>query len=163
MHGTVAPAHPRLNRVIGRAATLLYALFTIMTRSLVRTENALSMLFYNAVVGTVVASAVVVFSWVTPTLEQLAFMALIGAVGGGSHLLVIHAYRNAPASLLAPFQYLQMVWATAWGYLLFSHFPDNWTLAGAGVIVSSGLYVWFREIELGKQRRSTSWRGGLPR
>jgi drug/metabolite transporter (DMT)-like permease len=58
---------------------------------------------------------------------------------------------------------VQIVWATIYGYLLFDHFPDGWTLGGAAVIIASGLYVWLRESSLGKTRRSTSWRTGGPK
>ena len=140
-----------------------YGLFTILTRTLSLTETATSMWFYTALVGFVGSSPVAWYFWETPTPEQWAMLLAIGCIGGGSHYVVIQAYRRAAASLLAPFQYVQIVWATIYGYLLFGHFPDGWTLGGAAVIIASGLYVWLRERSLGKTRRSTSWRGGGPK
>ena len=121
------------------------------------------MWFYTALVGTVGSSAVVWYDWQTPTPAQWAMLLLIGAIGGGSHYIVIKAYSRVAASLLAPFQYVQIIWATVYGLLIFGHFPDIWTFIGAAVIIASGLYVWLREQQLGKTRRSTSWRGGGPK
>ena len=84
----------------------------------------------------------------------------IGAIGGGSHYIVIkEAYQRASASMLAPFQYFQIIWATIYGLLVFDVAPDGWTWLGTAIIIASGLYVWSREQQLGKTRRSTSWRG----
>ena len=129
-----------------------YALFAILTRSLSQTEHAGSMWFYTALVGFVATSAVVWLSWVTPSPRQWLMLGAIGVIGGGSHYVVIQAYRRAAASVLAPFQYVHIVWATLYGYLLFGDFPDSWTIAGAAVIIGCGLYVWFRERRLARPR-----------
>ena len=134
-----------------------YALFTIITRTLSFTETATSMWFYTALSGTILSSAVVWIDWQTPTLHQWIMLIAIGTIGGGSHYVLIQAYRRAAASLLAPFQYVQIIWATAYGFFLFQNFPDIWTLLGAVVIISSGLYVWLRERQLGYSRHNTSW------
>lgn len=140
-----------------------YGLFSILTRTLSFTETATSMWFYTALVGFLASTPVAWANWQTPSPEQWAMLCAIGVIGGGSHYVVIQAYSRAPASLLAPFQYVQIVWATAYGYFLFGHFPDNWTFAGAALIITSGFYVWLRERQLGKNRRSASWRGGGPK
>ena len=125
-----------------------FALYTIMTRALSRTETALAMWFYTGLVGCIAASMVVWQAWVTPTVAQWLMLTAIGVIAGGSHYLVILAVRRAPVSLLAPFQYLQIIWATAYGYLLFGDFPDFWTFVGAAMIIASGLYVVMRERQL---------------
>lgn len=124
---------------------LIFATFVINTRILTRTERPIPMLFYTALVGTTGASLALPFVWQTPTLEQWALMALMGALGGASHLLLIHAYRVATASLLAPFQYAQIVFAGIAGWLAFGDLPDAWMLVGTGILVASGLYVLRRE------------------
>ena len=68
--------------------------------------------------------------------------------GGVSHWCLIQAYRQATATSLAPYPYLQMVWMIAFGWFIFDQFPDNWTLVGAGIIVASGLYIIHREHRL---------------
>ena len=65
-------------------------------------------------------------------------------------MLVIYAYRAASASLLAPFQYVMIIWATGFGWLLFGDFPDAWTIFGALIVVVAGTYVFLREAQLSK-------------
>jgi drug/metabolite transporter (DMT)-like permease len=77
-----------------------------------------------------------------PEWSLLALMGLLATVG---HLMVIAAFRRAPASVLAPFQYLEIVGATILGYALFGDFPDFWKWAGILTIVASGAYVFWRE------------------
>ena len=136
--------------VVGVA--FLYAIYILTTRRLAQTEDAVAMLFFTALIGTIATSAVVPFRWETPTATEWVVMLVMGAIGGGAHLIVIHAYRIASASLLAPFQYVQIIWATALGLAVFGDFPDLWTMAGAAIIVASGLYVCFREAELERRR-----------
>ena len=147
--------------IIGVA--FFFALITILTRTLSFTETAISMWFYTALVGMVGSSTIVWYYWQTPTLSQSLMLLFIGAIGGGSHYIVIKAYQRASASMLAPFQYFQIIWATIYGLLVFDVAPDGWTWLGTAIIIASGLYVWSREQQLGKTRRSTSWRGGAPR
>lgn len=129
---------------------LIFATFVINTRVLTRTERPLAMLFYTALVGAGGASLMVPFAWQTPTLGQWFLMALMGVLGGCSHLLLIHAYRVATTSLLAPFQYAQIVFATAYGWLVFDNLPSEWMIAGTALLVLSGIYVIRREARLGK-------------
>ena len=70
---------------------------------------------------------------------------LLGLFAGVGHLLLTRAYLRAPASLLAPFTYLQIVWATAFGFAFFGQFPDDWSFAGMAVIVASGLALAWQE------------------
>jgi drug/metabolite transporter (DMT)-like permease len=74
----------------------------------------------------------------------------MGALGGLGHLILIRALTVAPASLLAPFIYTQIVWALILGYLVFGDLPDVWMLLGGAVIVASGLYVFYREAVPGR-------------
>ncbi len=85
------------------------------------------------------------FFWQTPTWAHWGLMVLLGVIAGGGHLCLIQAYRRAAASMLAPFAYVQLVWATAVGYAIFGDFPDGPTIAGALVIIASGIYVVYRE------------------
>lgn len=129
---------------------VIFAVFSIITRILTRTERPIPMLFYTALVGAGGASLILPFAWQTPTAEQWGLMAMMGALGGVSHLLLIHAYRVATASLLAPFQYAQIVFATFYGWLVFRDLPDAWMLAGTGILMASGLYVLRREARIGR-------------
>jgi drug/metabolite transporter (DMT)-like permease len=129
-----------------------FALYQILTRkvSAVPGESSLAMLFYPAWVGTGIMTALVPFFWqpVAPV-DWLAMVAM-GALGGLGHLILIRALTITPASLLAPFVYTQIVWALVLGYLVFGDVPDRWMLMGCAVIVTSGLFVFYREAVLGK-------------
>lgn len=127
----------------------IFATFVINTRILTRTERPMAMLFYTTLVGAGGASLALPFVWQLPTLEQWGMMAAMGALGGVSHLLLIHAYRVATASLLAPFQYAQIVFAGFYGWLVFGDLPDGWMLAGTAILVGSGLYILRREARAG--------------
>ena len=83
--------------------------------------------------------------WITPSLPDLAMMAGIGGIAAGSHLLLIRAYDHAPASLLAPYSYSEIVTATALGYFWFGDFPGPRTWLGIAVIAASGIYISVRE------------------
>ena len=85
------------------------------------------------------------FVWQTPDLAGWIGLVFLGLLGSFAHLLLILAYARAPASTLAPLSYLQLIWSTTLGLILFGNFPDGWTLAGGAVIAASGLYVIHRE------------------
>ena len=129
-----------------------FALYQILTRkvSAVPGESPLAMLFYLACVGTAIMTALVPFFWQSVAPVDWLAMIAMGALGGIGHLILIRALTIAPASLLAPFVYTQIVWALLLGYLVFGDVPDRWMLVGCAVIVASGLYVFYREAVLGK-------------
>ena len=104
----------------------------MLTRALGHDHDARFLLAVNGLVGAPVLSSLMLFVGVWPTpLEWLA-LAAIGLFSGFAHLLVIHAYKLAPASLLAPFQYLEITGAVALGLLVFGDFPDLLTWVGTG-------------------------------
>lgn len=127
------------------AAGLAHALYLIVTRKLSGSGPALVTLAFSAVVGVAVTSLLVPFAWVTPTVTDWLLMAAMGAVAATAHLLVILAYDRAPASLLAPFGYVEIVTATLLGFLLFGDFPAPVTWTGIAIIVASGAYISLRE------------------
>ena len=85
------------------------------------------------------------FVWQTPDLAGWSLMLATGLLAGAGHYCIINAFKRAPASVLAPFSFTQLIWATALGYLIFGDLPDGATLLGAVIIVGSGLYVFYRE------------------
>jgi drug/metabolite transporter (DMT)-like permease len=130
-----------------------FAVYQILTRkaSYDSRETAFMMLFYLAWIGTAVMSAIVPFYWQTVAAGDWAWMVGMGALGAAGHLILIRALTIAPASLLSPFIYSQIVWALGIGYFWFGDVPSVWMLTGCTVIISSGLYVFYREALLGKQ------------
>ncbi len=120
---------------------LLYAGVQISTRILGRTDTALTTLLYSSAGGAIMCTIGVLFFWVTPSLPQWFFLGWLGFLGALGHYLMIKAYGLAPASLLAPFDYTTLIWATLLGFFLFGDLPDAMTVLGAMIIISSGLYL----------------------
>ena len=79
------------------------------------------------------------------SLKIMLLMVVMGAFGSFGHYLLIAGHRLTPASILSPFMYTQLIWAVTLGYLIFDQLPNRWTLAGAGVVIASGLYILNRE------------------
>jgi drug/metabolite transporter (DMT)-like permease len=128
---------------------LFWANYQITTRILSRTDSALTTLFYTAAGGLFFTTFAVWLVWVTPTVKQWFILAWLGLLGSMGHYLLIKAFELAPASMLAPFSYTSILWSILLGYVLFGNFPDEWTIAGVVIIISSGLYIIQRELRLG--------------
>ena len=122
-------------------AALCYALYQIMTRQLAASEHPLRLLFTTALGGTVAMSFALFTHWdgTLPTASQAVLIASLGLYGGVGHFLLIRAFREAPVSTLSPLLYVQLIWATLLGVLVFSHLPDTLALAGMVIIGASGL------------------------
>jgi drug/metabolite transporter (DMT)-like permease len=129
-------------------SALGWAFGVIFTRKSRGADGPMTAMTYTALVGFVVLSCAVPFEWVRPSLHDLGFAALMALASTTAQLLIVLAYHRAPASILAPFSYTQLLWSTALGFLVFGSSPDRWTLAGMAVIVASGLYTAHRERKL---------------
>ena len=127
------------------ATAVLLAIYMIMTRIIRNKDDAAATTFYSTALGALILSVLVVFNWQTPTLMQWSLMVAMGSAGAVGHFMLVKAFHSAEASMLAPFTYSQVVAAIAWGYLVFADIPSIWTVAGASVVIASGLYVWYRE------------------
>jgi len=136
--------HPAALLVMG--AALFNGLYQILTRKL-SGENPHTTLFYSALVGMIALSLLLPFgaaiSVATP--REAGLLLLLGLFAGFGHWFVISALMLAPASLLTPFSYLQMVWVIGFGYLVFGQLPDGWSAVGMTVIVASGLLLAWTE------------------
>jgi drug/metabolite transporter (DMT)-like permease len=120
-------------------SAFVFSLYQILTRKLAGRENPFTSLFYTALVGTLVTSAVLPVAWQTPTWSQLIMMIAIGCLGGLGHFLLIRAVEVASPSALAPFIYTQLMWSTLLAFLAFGDFPDPGSLLGMLVIAAAGL------------------------
>lgn len=139
--------HPAAFLSLGAAAT--YALYSITTRMLAPHDPSPTTLFYSALVGTIAATLPLPFVWETPH-EPLVYggMLFLGVIAGAGHFVLILAHARAPAATLAPFIYTQIIAMVALGWFLFGQVPSLWTLAGAAVVISSGIYLILRERKL---------------
>lgn len=141
--------------VYALGAMLSYCFYVIMTRQMGARETAESLIFYSALAPVILMAPTVPFSGSLPqTGLQWFVLVSLGFYGAFGHWLLIHAYKLATTSALAPYPYLQMVWMIGLGYLVFGDLPDRWTLVGSAIIVSSGLYIVHRENRLRLQSRS---------
>lgn len=126
---------------------LCWALGLIVTRRMAirNAAAALTTLSHTILLGLGATTALVGFVWTPPTPTAWLLMAAIGTLSALGHFLLIRAAGYSPASLLAPFAYSQIVWATLFGLAVFGSFPDLWTGLGATITVASGLYMLHRE------------------
>lgn len=132
--------------VFSLLAAVCFALYSITTRMLASHDAAETTSFYSSIVGLLGASIPVAWFWTSPSeLSTIVGMVAIGAFGWIGHWLLIVAHRHAPAPVLAPFTYSQIVWMSLTGFIVFGHRPSGWTLAGAAVVIVSGLYLLSRE------------------
>jgi drug/metabolite transporter (DMT)-like permease len=128
------------------AGAVCYALYSISTRILASYDSSTTTMYYSGFAGLVFVTPVVPFVWSVPdSAVAWALMILVGALGAFGHWLLILAHARAPAPVLSPFIYTQIIWMIALGFLLFGDFPDGWTLVGAGVVIASGLYLLYVE------------------
>lgn len=132
--------------VLPICTALLMAVYQLMTRRIAGVDPPTTTLFYPAVVGTLVLLLVLPFvaQWPHNVWHALGFM-MLGVFGGIGHFLLIRGYERAPASLLAPFMYAQLVGALSLGWFIFGDFPDAWGLFGITIIVGSGLLLIARQ------------------
>ena len=132
-----------------------YCSYVIMTRHLGASETAESLIFYSALAPVVLMLPAVPFTASMPP-DPLHWIVLLslGFYGGFGHWLFIKAYQPASATALAPYPYLQMLWMLGLGRLVVGQLPHGWTLAGAAIIVASGLYIVHREHRLRLARRT---------
>lgn len=131
--------------LIAVGTTLFAATYMLVTRIVAQVDHPETSNMYAGIVGAVLTTPLVPFFWTTPSgIEWLPFL-LIGVMGMAGHLLISIAHEHAPAPIIAPFWYTQIVWMIGFGFLVFGDVPDIWTLAGAAIVLSSGLYVWYRE------------------
>ncbi|MEM9147116.1 MAG: DMT family transporter [Pseudomonadota bacterium] len=130
-------------------AAVAAALYGILTRRLAGTDGASTLQAYAAGIAMLGVAPMAFADWTWPSLpvDWLAF-ALIGVFGWAGHQVLTVAHRFAPASVLAPFVYTQMVYMTLAGWVIFGSAPDLAVLAGAAVVLASGLYIWLRERQL---------------
>jgi len=137
------------------AATICYGVYAVLTRIVSRVDSNQTSLFYNNAIGALVMLPVIPFVWQAPANGAIALMLLgTGVLGSLGHFCLIAGHRLAPASVLSPFIYTQLIWVVILGYVVFDHVPNTWTMAGAAMVIGSGLYLLYRERQLGKSTTS---------
>jgi drug/metabolite transporter (DMT)-like permease len=140
--------------VYALGCSLCYAGYQILTRKLSVTEPAMRQLFYTALIGTIAMSFVIPVYWTgeIPTLKQALIITSLGFFGGAGHFLLIRAFHETMASTLSPLLYVQLVWATLLGWIVFGHLADLPTTIGMLIIGGSSLSLALRWPRGGKLR-----------
>jgi drug/metabolite transporter (DMT)-like permease len=158
---TAGNAAETLGAIFALANAFTSAASTIQTRRLTGSETNSAIVFYFSLITALFALLSWPFGWATLTLSQFAWLAAIGVLGGVGHLLMTESFRLAPASLVAPFDYTSILWAVILGYLVFGDVPTSFIFVGAAIIIASGLFVIWRERQLGLVRARPNV-GGAP-
>jgi drug/metabolite transporter (DMT)-like permease len=128
------------------ASTAFYALYQVLTRRVAGHDPPATTVVYSVLVGTVVLSFLVLFRWRTPdNMADAAMLCGIGIFGGVGHWCLAKAMTYAPANVMSPFGYWQLIGATVLGYLISREVPDLFTWVGAAVIILAGIYLGWRE------------------
>jgi drug/metabolite transporter (DMT)-like permease len=141
--------------LISLAATICYGLYAVITRIVSRVDSNQTSLFYNNAIGALLMLPIIPFVWQTPANWTIALMLIAtGVLGSLGHFFLISGHKLAPAAVLSPFIYTQLIWVVILGYLVFDHVPNHWTMAGAAVVIGSGLYLLYRERQVGKATTS---------
>ena len=123
-----------------------YAFYNMFTRMLAATDPSTTTTFFSSISGVVILTPFVPWFWQWPQSWGVWLgLAAMGAFGGFGHYLLILAHGRAPAAVLAPYVYTQIVWMTALGFIVFGDVPGFYTAIGAGIVVTSGLYLFYRE------------------
>ena len=124
-----------------------YGVYLIITRKLHTVDNPLLTLLITGVVGAIISSLFVPIVWINLSQSQWLWLALMGIFACLGHLLLIYSLRYADASKLAPFGYFEIITNIILGYYFFKDFPDTWTFTGLLIIISSGVYIFRRELK----------------
>ncbi len=130
------------------------ALASVIVRRIGRDERTVVLMLYPMAANFVVMGALLAFVYKPMPVEHLGATAVISLLGFAGGLLLIAAYRNGDAAIVAPMQYSQILWATGYGFLLFDETVDRETLIGAGIIIASGIYIVAREARLGAKSQT---------
>jgi drug/metabolite transporter (DMT)-like permease len=118
----------------------------VTIRQIAATERGPTIVFYFTLAGAALGLAGSALHWVTPDPLTLGLLITAGLVGGVGQLLLTEALRNAPVGVIAPFDYTQLVWATAFGFVIWGELPQPLTLIGAVIVAASGVYILRREL-----------------
>ncbi len=153
--------HPAM--LLSLAAVSSYSVYVLLTRRLAVVETAESMILLPAVIAAIIMIPAGLIQWVAvPDLLHWSLLVATGIFGALGHWVFIKAHEAAPAPVLAPFVYSQLIWMTALGYFIFGDVPDRATMLGATVIVGSGLYLLYRERQVARAERRAGTPGSGP-
>jgi len=132
--------------ILSVCGVFCYAMYAIMTRHLAAHDSTETTLVYSGAVGAILLTPALPWFWQNPPdLFTAMTMVALGAYAALGHFALIKAHRFAPAYILSPFIYTQLLWMVILGYFIFGDVPDGFTLLGGMIVIGSGLYLLARE------------------
>ncbi len=143
-----------LGHIAGLSAACFGAFASVIVRKVGNEERAAVLMLYPMAANFLIMGAILGLVYEPMPILHLGGMAVISLFGFTGGLLLIAAYRNGDAAIVAPMQYSQIIWATGFGFFLFDEIIDLPTLIGAAIIIASGLYIVFRETRLGARSQT---------
>jgi drug/metabolite transporter (DMT)-like permease len=151
-YAAIGAATAAIGSLLALASAMCNAGTVIQTRRLTQSETTSSIVFYFSAVCAIAGALTLPFDWYTPSAGELTGLISLGVLGGLAHILLTESYRHAAASVVAPFDYTSMLWALVLGYWLFGELPETLVYVGASIVASAGLFVIWRERQLGLAR-----------
>jgi drug/metabolite transporter (DMT)-like permease len=131
--------------LIAVAGAVMWGLYQVLVRLCARHDGSETTLFWSAAAGLVATSLIGPFEWRAPDAQGWTLLLALAAFGSLGHYALIKALSFAEAGAIQPFSYTLLLFAAFLGFLVFGDVPDRWTIAGAAVVIASGLYAWWRE------------------
>jgi len=159
---SAASSAATLGALFAMASAFTNAGSVVQTRRLTDTETTSSIVLYFSLFCALGGLLTLPFGWIVPSLPQLGALVALGVFGGLSHILLTESYRYAPASLVAPLDYTALLWAFILGYWFFDELPTTTVYVGAAIVAGSGLFVIWRERQLGLERARARAASGPP-
>lgn len=141
-----------LGAMLALSGAICAALAQVTVRKLVQTEQTSAIVFWFSVTATLLSLITLPFGWVMPSMGQAALLILAGLLGGIGQIFLTSSYREADASLVAPFDYASILFALGIGYWVFSEVPTQTMLLGATIVIMAGIFIIWRERQLGLRR-----------
>ncbi len=152
LNGEVAGHREAFGAMLVLGGAVFAALAQVFVRKLVKTEKTAAIVFWFSLTGSGLSLLTIPFGWVVPTVPQAATLVAAGLLGGVGQIFLTASYREADASLVAPFDYASMIFALAIGYFVFNEVPTWTMLSGASLVIFAGILIIWRERKLGLER-----------
>ena len=140
-----------LPALVALSGCLLFSLMMIITRHL-RGTKGIVLVTWQAMGALLLGVVTAPFGWVTPTLRDLILLGMLGVVATLAHIAVNKALKLAPAALIMPYQYTQIIWAVILGIVIFGDWPDQMMIVGSALIIAAGLFIFRREQKVGRKK-----------
>ena len=137
-------------------SALMFALAMLLTRRLTRTETNVALVTYTTFITGLASLPLAILAWQAPSIGDLGLFAAVGVGGTSGNYLLVLAYRNAPAAVVAPFDYTKLIWASVFGWMLWRESPEPAVWIGAAVVAAAGVYITRREMALGRRAREAA-------